>query len=153
MCIYMIIIMDITNEEWACSRCHSQSRLVLSCHCLRWSPRGEWSPQCAGGWAGESHPQTLTCTQYMYICMTLIIMWYQRVCNCRQYCFDLVRSHQCSTAYTPLVPRVYIHEITQSSCMYRYVLMRDAEGRKKQGRSNNLQSKATQHTQGSHFSK
>ena len=35
--------------------------------------------------------------------MTLIIMWYQRVCNCRQYCFDLVRSHQCSTAYTPLV--------------------------------------------------
>ena len=50
------------------------------------------------------------------ICMTLIIMWYQKVCNCRQYCFDLVRSHQCSTAYTPLVPRVYIHEITQSSC-------------------------------------
>ena len=31
---------------------------------------------------------------------TLIIMWYQRVCNCRQYCFDLVMSHQCSTAYT-----------------------------------------------------
>ena len=41
--------------------------------------------------------------------MTLIIMWYQKVCNCRQYCVDLhvhvhvhvhvVRSHQCSTAY------------------------------------------------------
>ena len=44
---------------------------------------------------------------FMY--MTLIIMWYQRVCNCRQYCFDLLRSHQCSTAYTPLVPRVYIY--------------------------------------------
>ena len=48
--------------------------------------------------------------------MTQSSMWYQKVCNCRQYCFDLVRSHQCSTAYTPLVPRVYIREITQSSC-------------------------------------
>ena len=47
---------------------------------------------------------------------TLIIMWYQRVFKCRQYCICLVRSHQCSTAYTPLVPRVYILEITQSSC-------------------------------------
>ena len=26
--------------------------------------------------------------------LTLIIMWYQRVCNCRQYCFGLVRPHQ-----------------------------------------------------------
>ena len=59
------------------------------------------------------------CTIYT-VCMymTLIIMWYQRVCNCRQYCFDLVRSHQCSTAYTPLVPRVYIFEITQCSTLY-----------------------------------
>ena len=48
-------------------------------------------------------------------------MWYQKVCNCRQYCSDLVRSHQCSTAYTPLVPRVYIHEITQSMYMYLQV--------------------------------
>ena len=44
------------------------------------------------------------------------VMSYQRVRNCRQYFFDLVRSHQCSTACIPLVPRVYIHEITQSSC-------------------------------------
>ena len=49
--------------------------------------------------------------------MTLIIMWYQRVCNCRQYCFALVRSHQCSIySISPLVPRVYILKITQSSC-------------------------------------
>ena len=39
---------------------------------------------------------------------------HQTVCNCRQ---DLVRSHQCSTVYTPLVPRVYILKITQSSYM------------------------------------
>ena len=46
-------------------------------------------------------------------------MWYQKVCNCRHvYCFDLVRSHQCSTAYTPLVPQVYIHEIT---CIHVHV--------------------------------
>ena len=31
--------------------------------------------------------------------MIIIIMWCQRVCNCRQYCFDLVGSHQCNTAY------------------------------------------------------
>ena len=31
---------------------------------------------------------------------------------------DLVRSHQCSIAYTPLVPQVYILEITQSMYMY-----------------------------------
>ena len=52
---------------------------------------------------------------YIHVYMTLIIMWYQKVCNCRQYCFDLVRSHQCSTAFTPLVPRVYVHEITYYS--------------------------------------
>ena len=34
-----------------------------------------------------------------------------------------------------------------------YMFMRDAEGRKKQARSNEQQGKATQHTQGSHFSK
>ena len=35
-----------------------------------------------------------------------------------------------------------------------YVLMRDEkEGRKKRARSNKQQGKATQHTQGSHFSK
>ena len=61
-----------------------------------------------------------------------------------------VRSHQCSTAYTPLVPRVYI---LKSSCgMYMYihdyvhvhVLMRDEnKGRKKQARSNKQQGKAT----------
>ena len=28
----------------------------------------------------------------MVLYMTLIIMWCQKVCNCRQYCFDLVRS-------------------------------------------------------------
>ena len=32
-------------------------------------------------------------------------------------------------------------------------IMRDAEGRKKQARSYKQQSNATQHTQGSHFSK
>ena len=38
---------------------------------------------------------------YMYnVCIK-----HDTVCNCRQYCFDLVRSHQCSTAYTPLVPQ------------------------------------------------
>ena len=38
--------------------------------------------------------------------------------------------------------------------MYVHVLMRDEkEGRKKQARSNKQQGKATQHTQGSHFSK
>ena len=39
---------------------------------------------------------------------------------------------------------------------YMYMLMRDAEGKKKlkkQARSNKQQSKETQHTQGSHFSK
>ena len=30
----------------------------------------------------------------------VIVMWYQRVCNCRQYCVSLVRLHQCSTAHT-----------------------------------------------------
>ena len=38
--------------------------------------------------------------------------------------------------------------------MYIYMLMRDEkDGRKKQARSNKQQGKATQHTQGSHFSK
>ena len=36
-------------------------------------------------------------------------------------------------------------------CMY--MLMRDAEGKKKQARSNKQQGKATLHTQGSHFPK
>ena len=40
----------------------------------------------------------------MCMFMTLIIMWYQRAAD------------QCSTAYTPLVPRVYIIKVTQSSC-------------------------------------
>ena len=35
-------------------------------------------------------------------------MWYQKVCNCRQYCFDLVRSHQCSIDNTPLVPTLTV---------------------------------------------
>ena len=43
-----------------------------------------------------------------------------------------------------------------TQCLYRiqmYVLMRDEkEGRNKQARSNKQQGKATQHTQGSHFS-
>ena len=43
------------------------------------------------------------------------------------------------------------------TCIYMYMLMRDAEGRKegrkKQARSYKQQGKATQHTQGSHFSK
>ena len=34
-----------------------------------------------------------------------------------------------------------------------YMLMRDAEGRKKEARSYKQQGKATRHTQGSHFSK
>ena len=62
--------------------------------------------------------------------MTLIIMWYQRVCNC---CFDLVRSHQCSTAYmhvhVPFVPWVYVLKITQS--MYNEM---KKEGRREQAR-------------------
>ena len=59
--------------------------------------------------------------------MTLIIMWYQNVCNCRQYCFDLVRSHQCSTAYIPSVPRVtcasmYTDEAKKKFAIYISVL-------------------------------
>ena len=39
------------------------------------------------------------------------------------------------------------------NAVYIHVLMRDEkEGRKKQARSNKQQGKATQHTQGSHFS-
>ena len=41
-----------------------------------------------------------------------------------------------------------------ASFSHVHVLMRDEkEGRKKQGRSNKQQGKATQHTQGSHFPK
>ena len=49
--------------------------------------------------------------------------------------------------------QVHIHFIV---CTCMCMLMRDmkkAEGRKKQARSNEQQGKATQHTQGSHFSK
>ena len=35
---------------------------------------------------------------HVYMYMTLIMMWYQGVCNCHQYGFSLVRPHQCSTA-------------------------------------------------------
>ena len=35
-------------------------------------------------------PAHNTCIYIIHVCMTLIIMWYQKVCNCRQYCFDLV---------------------------------------------------------------
>ena len=82
----------------------------------------------------------------VYSYMTLIIMWYQRACNCRQYCsawLGLISAvcwscdshvmseyatadstvsawlgiHQCSTAYITFVPWVYILEITpESSC-------------------------------------
>ena len=49
------------------------------------------------------HVHVYACTQmYLYILYMIIIMWYQRLCNCRQYCFDLVRSHQCSTEHTHL---------------------------------------------------
>ena len=39
-----------------------------------------------------------------------------------------------------------------STCMYMYMLRDEKEGRKKQARWNKQQGKATQHTQGSHFS-
>ena len=55
------------------------------------------------------------------------------------------------------ISRIYtVHAIGGQSGMYIHVLMRDEkEKRKKQARSNkqtNKQGKATQHTQGSHFS-
>ena len=37
-----------------------------------------------------------------------------KVCNCRQYCLDLIRSHQCSTAYTSLVPLVNILKLPRA---------------------------------------
>ena len=37
--------------------------------------------------------------------------------------------------------------------MYMYIIRDEKEGRKKQARSNKQQGKATQHTQGSHFSR
>ena len=44
-------------------------------------------------------------------------------------------------------------KVKQSNTAHPMQLMRDAEGRKKQARSYKQQGKATQHTQGSHFSK
>ena len=47
-----------------------------------------------------------------------------------------------------------VSQCTRTVHVYIHVLMRDEkEGRKKQARSNKQQGKATQHTQGSHFSK
>ena len=32
---------------------------------------------------------------HVHVCF---IMWYKRVCNCKQYCFDLARPHEYGTA-------------------------------------------------------
>ena len=49
--------------------------------------------------------------------------------------FRPVRSHQCSTPYIPLIPQVYVLEITKVYTVH--VLMRDEkEERKKQARTN-----------------
>ena len=38
---------------------------------------------------------TCTCMYNVHVCF---IMWYKRVCNCKQYCFDLARPHEYGTA-------------------------------------------------------
>ena len=40
------------------------------------------------GLATENYLSSHIIHVFVYMHMTLIIMWYQRVCNCRQYCFD-----------------------------------------------------------------
>ena len=55
------------------------------------------------------------------------------------------------TLALPFVSTLMCTHVTAS--VFVHVLMRDErEGRKKQARSNKQQGKATQHTQGSHFS-
>ena len=67
---------------------------------------------------------------YMYVCVCVCVG--ECVCECVCY------------IHSGLVNEVYINV---------HVLMRDEKkGRKKQARSNKQQGKATQHTQGSHFS-
>ena len=63
-------------------------------------------------------------------------------------------SQRYSTRQTSQSEPTHVRELPGlQRCMYIHVLMRDEkEGRKKQARSNKQQGKATQHTQGSHFS-
>ena len=54
-------------------------------------------------------------------CMTLIIVWYQGVCDCSQYCFGLVRPHQCSSVQRiSLVPHIHLLNITFFK-LYMYI--------------------------------
>ena len=59
------------------------------------------------------------------------------------------KSHSCTVLYM----EIYMHSTLAFKKVDVHVVMRDKkEGRKKQARSNKQQGKATQHTQGSHFS-
>ena len=53
------------------------------------------------------------------------------MCNCRQYCFGLVRPHQCSIAYISFVSWVYILQITmhppQQWCSNKSELLRASQ--------------------------
>ena len=54
---------------------------------------------CTYMYTQHSHCNYILYILYMYMYIHVhdtVIMWYWRGCNCRQYCFSLVRSHQCS---------------------------------------------------------
>ena len=54
----------------------------------------------------------ITTKSSMYNVHVCFIMWYKKVCNCNQYCFDLARPHEYGTAnihVEPLLPQVYMY--------------------------------------------
>ena len=95
----------------------------------------------------------------MYRCVDTMYMYTMYRCVDTMYMYTMYRCVDTMYMYTMYrcVDTIYMY--TMYRCGYLvvfvsvHVLMRDEkEGRKKQARSNKQQGKATQHTQGSHFS-